>query len=115
MSIPALQRIERPCHLFDPHCECPFPLRLLQLESEIVPAVSIEHSPHVRVNRDLSMFSSKHSEGEPGHDLAVERSHENASRRLQSNRQSHGQTVLVSHAPYFLLHFLQLAQVLNAQ
>src|SRR5882672_3153839 len=66
------------------------------------------------MNRDLPMFASEHSESEPDQFVAIERAHKDASCRLQSNRQRHGQAVFISYFPDFSFDPLKLAQVVQA-
>ncbi len=114
VRVPALQRIVRPSHLANTQPQRPFPLRMLQLQPEIVLPITLQHRQHVRVNRSLPVFPSKDPEREPDHLVAVKRSHENAPGRFAGNRQRHREAVIVRHPPDFFLHRFHLAEIVEA-
>src|SRR6266496_3700753 len=113
MRIPALQRIEGPRHLVKSHRHRALPLRLLQPRAEIQMPVRTEHRQQVRMDRRLPMFPSQKPERKPDQLVLIECPHKNVARSLVGNGQRERHAVLIGHSPHFLLHGLQLAEIVD--
>src|SRR5277367_3468196 len=65
MGVPALQRIERPGHLLDPHRLSPLALGELQFVTQVRIAIVRAQPQYMGMHNKLAMLHAEETEGKP--------------------------------------------------